>query len=104
MKKPCGIVLIDVGGNMRKEKPKLTIDIDGPDGNVLFMLVKVKGVLLKERRINDYNELKDKVLQSRYPQGIYQMSELVEFIDISASQTLAEKIKQGKIINEQLAK
>ena len=59
-------------------------------------------VLLKERRINDYNELRDKVLQSRYPQGIYQMSELVEFIDISESQTLAEKIKQGKIINEQL--
>lgn len=87
---------------MRKEKPKLAIDIDGPDGNILFMLVKVKGVLLKERRINDYNELRDKVLQSRYPQEIYQMSELVEFIDISESQTLAEKIKQGKIINEQL--
>ena len=88
---------------MRK-KPLVYIDIDGPDGNVLFMLVKVKNILLKERRINDYNELRDKVLQSRYPQGIYQMSELVEFIDISESQTLKEKIKQGKIINEQLNK
>lgn len=85
---------------MRK-KPLVYIDIDGPDGNVLFMLSKVKEALRKERRINDYNELRDKVLQSRYPQGIYQMSELVDFIDISESQTLEEKIKQGKIINEQ---
>ena len=85
---------------MRK-KPLVYIDIDGPDGNVLFMLSKVKEALIKERRINDYNELRDKVLQSRYPQGIYQMSELVDFIDISESQTLEEKIKQGKIINEQ---
>ena len=86
---------------MKREKPKLVIDIDGPDGNVLFMLSKVREALRKERRINDYNELRDKVLQSRYPQGIYQMSELVDFIDISESQTLEEKIKQGKIINEQ---
>ena len=85
---------------MRK-KPLVYIDIDGPDGNVLFMLSKVREALRKERRINDYNELRDKVLQSRYPQGIYQMSELVDFIDISESQTLEEKIKQGKIINEQ---
>ena len=92
------------GGNMKREKPKLVIDIDGPDGNVLFMLSKVREALRKERRINDYNELRDKVLQSRYPQGIYQMSELVEFIDISESQTLKEKIKQGKIIDEQLNK
>ena len=92
------------GGNMKREKPKLVIDIDGPDGNVLFMLSKVREALRKERRINDYNELRDKVLQSRYPQGIYQMSELVEFIDISKSQTLKEKIKQGKIIDEQLNK
>ena len=88
---------------MRK-KPLVYIDIDGPDGNVLFMLSKVREALRKERRINDYNKLRDKVLQSRYPQGIYQMSELVEFIDISESQTLKEKIKQGKIIDEQLNK
>ena len=88
---------------MRK-KPLVYIDIDGPDGNVLFMLSKVREALRKERRINDYNELRDKVLQSRYPQGIYQMSELVEFIDISESKTLKEKIKQGKIIDEQLNK
>ena len=88
---------------MRK-KPLVYIDIDGPDGNVLFMLAKVRDALRKERRINDYNELRDKVLQSRYPQGIYQMSELVEFIDISESQTLKEKIRQGKIIDEQLNK
>lgn len=88
---------------MRK-KPIVYIDIDGPDGNVLFMLSKVKDALRKERRINDYNELRDKVFQSRYPQGIYQMSELVEFIDISDSQTLAEKIKQGKIIDQQYAR
>lgn len=88
---------------MRK-KPLVYIDIDGPDGNVLFMLSKVREALRKERRINDYNELRDKVLQSRYPQGIYQMSKLVEFIDISESQTLKEKIKQGKIIDEQLNK
>lgn len=88
---------------MRK-KPLVYIDIDGPDGNVLFMLSKVREALRKERRINDYNELRDKVLQSRYPQSIYQMSELVEFIDISESQTLKEKIKQGKIIDEQLNK
>ena len=88
---------------MRK-KPLVYIDIDGPDGNVLFMLSKVRDALRKERRINDYNELREKVLQSRYPQGIYQMSELVEFIDISESQTLKEKIKKGKIIDEQLKK
>ena len=29
------------------------------------------------------------------------MSELVEFVDISESQTLAKKIKQGKIIDQQ---
>jgi len=68
------------------------------------MLAKVKDALRKERRINEYNELRDKVLQSKYPQGIYQMSELVEFIDISDSQTLAEKIRQGKIIDQQYAR
>jgi len=88
---------------MRK-KPIVYIDIDGQDGNVIFMLAKVKDALRKERRINEYNELRDKVLQSKYPQGIYQMSELVEFIDISDSQTLAEKIRQGKIIDQQYAR
>lgn len=88
---------------MRK-KPIVYIDIDGQDGNVIFMLAKVKDALRKERRINEYNELRDKVLQSKYPQGIYQMSELVEFIDISDSQTLAEKIRQGKIIDQQHAR
>ena len=88
---------------MRK-KPIVYIDIDGQDGNVIFMLAKVKDALRKERRINEYNELRDKVLQSKYPQGIYQMSELVKFIDISDSQTLAEKIRQGKIIDQQYAR
>ena len=88
---------------MRK-KPIVYIDIDGLDGNVIFMLAKVKDALRKERRINEYNEVRDKVLQSKYPQGIYQMSELVEFIDISDSQTLAEKIRQGKIIDQQYAR
>ena len=48
---------------MRK-KPLVYIDIDGPDGNVLFMLGKVREALRKERRINDYNELREKVLQA----------------------------------------
>lgn len=89
---------------MRNEKPKLCIDIDGPDGNVIFMLYKVGEILRKKRRINEFNELRDKVFQSKYPQGIYLMNEVVELVDISESQTLAEKIRQGKIINEQITR
>lgn len=48
------------------QRPKLYIDITGPDGNIYFILAKVSNIMKKKRRINDFNELRDTVYKGSY--------------------------------------
>ena len=79
-------------------KIEMYIDITGPDGNIYFILGKVCQILKKERRMNDYNELRDKVYQGNYYQALYRINKVVKLIDISQEQLLEEFIKKGKIL------
>ena len=76
------------------------IDITGPDGNIYFILGKVYNLLKKAKRINEYNELRDKIYQGNYYQALYRINKIVKMIDISEAQILADYLKKGKIESE----
>lgn len=87
---------VGIGVLMRK-KLAMYIDITGPDGNIHFILGKVYNILKKEKRINEYNELRDNVYKGNYYQALYRINKVVEMIDISQAQVLDGFIKEGKI-------
>ncbi len=78
------------------QRPKLYIDITGPDGNIYFILAKVSNILKKKRRINDFNELRDTVYKGSYYQALYNINKIIELIDTSREQILESYIMRGK--------
>ena len=84
---------------MRKEI--LAIDFTGPDGNIYFLLGLVSNVLKKQRRITDFNNLRDMVFNSKsYGEALYHINEVVELADTSNTFNLAEHIRNGKLMFE----
>ena len=64
------------------DKPRVTIKSTGPEGNIYFILGKVRDTLRKERRYTDYNDLRDKVLNSKsYKEAIEHIREIVDLVD-----------------------
>lgn len=55
----------------------------GPSGNIYFVLGLVQRELRKQRRINDFNELRDKVLNSKsYDEALSHIREYVDLVDL----------------------
>ena len=79
-----------------KQNLEMYIDITGPDGNMYFMLGKVSQIMRKARRINEFNELRDKIYQGTYYQGLYRINKIIKLIDTSEQQILAEFISRGQ--------
>ena len=78
------------------QRPKLYIDITGPDGNIYCILGKVSNILKEQRRINDFNELRDTVYKGSYCQALYNINKIIELIDTSQEQILESYIMRGK--------
>ena len=57
------------------KREKLFIDITGPDGNIYFILAKVQMIMKKQRRIKDFNELKEKIYKGSYYQALYRINQ-----------------------------
>lgn len=69
---------------MAKEKTKVYFDSRGPSGNIYHILGEVSKALRKERRITEFNELRDKVFSSAsYEDALAVIREHVDLIDKS---------------------
>lgn len=64
------------------KKPKVTIASSGQDGNIFFILAKVREVLRKDQRITDYNNLRDDVMKcGSYEDAIARIRQDVDLVD-----------------------
>ena len=78
------------------EKPKLEIDISGPDGNIYVIMGLVMQILRKQRRYTDWNNLRDAITSSKsYANALREINKVVELVDISADGLLDKYLKEG---------
>ena len=64
-------------------KPTITYRSHGPEGNVFWLLSAAGQALRKQRRINDYNTMRDRVTSSHsYQEALDIMSEYVTLNDL----------------------
>lgn len=65
------------------QKPEVHFESRHESGNVFAILGLVRAALRKQRRINEYNELRDKVLSQAgsYEEALAMMREHVALID-----------------------
>lgn len=62
-------------------KPIIEYDPKGPTGNIYYILAMVRQVLRKQRRINEYNTLWEKVqLSKSYEEALGLIKEVVTLI------------------------
>ncbi len=65
------------------EKPIVEYNSKGASGNIYYILGLVQKALRKQQRINDYNELRDKVFESKsYEQALREISKYVDLVDM----------------------
>lgn len=81
------------------QRTKLRIDITGPDGNIYFLLIKVREILRKQKRINDYNELWEEIQKGSYSRALYLINQVVELVDISETKALTKLLKDNATNN-----
>ena len=63
-------------------KPRIEFSSCGPSGNIYYILGMVREELRKQRRYNDYNELRDKVCSSAsYTEALHHIRDVVELVD-----------------------
>ena len=66
----------------RIPKPTLRFNSSGESGNIFFILGMVAAALHKQRRITDYNNLRDKVIESgSYAEALKEIRRIVDLID-----------------------
>lgn len=64
-------------------KPIVYFNSQGGSGNIYHILGLVQRELRKQRRINDFNELRDKVLNSKsYDEALRHIRKYVDLIDL----------------------
>ena len=65
------------------EKPVITYERRGPSGNIFFILGMCQRELRKQRRINEYNEMWEKVQKSgSYDEALKIIGETVKLIRV----------------------
>ena len=65
---------------MARAKPELHFRSNGPTGNIYAILGNVRNALAKQRRITDYNSLRDAVFASDSYEGA--LSEIRKYVDL----------------------
>lgn len=64
------------------KRPTVRFTSRGPSGNIFHILALVRQVLLKQRRITDYNNLRDRVTSSgSYAAALAEIRRDVDLID-----------------------
>lgn len=67
-------------------KPRVEFHSRGPEGNIYFILGKTRDILRRNRRINDYNDLWERVQKSKsYPAALAEIRKTVELIDLDGA-------------------
>jgi len=65
------------------KKPKVEFHSRGPEGNIFFILAKVRRALQKQSRITDYNNLWERVQQcASYQEALAKIREIVDLEDL----------------------
>lgn len=71
-----------------RKKQVVKYDSRGPSGNIFAILGQVRNILQKQQRINDYNELWDRVNNSEsYEDALKIINEYVNLVDIRSAQS-----------------
>ena len=67
-------------------KPRVEFHSRGPEGNIYFILGKTRDILRRNRRINDYNDLWERVQKSKsYPAALAEIRKTVDLIDLDGA-------------------
>lgn len=63
-------------------KPIVEYDPNGPSGNIYYILAKVRYVLRKQQKIDEYNKLWEKVQDSKsYQEALGLIKEVVKLVE-----------------------
>jgi hypothetical protein len=63
-------------------KPILTYDSRGESGNIFWILAQVRRILQRERRLEEYNGLQDRVFRATsYEKALEEIGKVVELVD-----------------------
>ena len=64
------------------QRPEIRFSSRGPSGNIFHILALVREAMRKQRRIAEYNDLRDRVTSSRsYTEALTEIRKLVDLID-----------------------
>lgn len=64
-------------------KPRVEFHSRGPEGNIYFILGKTRDILRRNRRINDYNDMWERVQKSKsYPAALAEIRKEIDLIDL----------------------
>ncbi len=64
------------------DKPKIMFDSRGESGNIYWILGKVQLAMKKQRRYTEFNELRDRVFESKsYEDALAIIGEYVNLVD-----------------------
>lgn len=67
-------------------KPRVEFHSRGPEGNIYFILGKTRDVLRHERRINDYNDIWERVQKSEsYTAALAEIRKTIDLIDLDGA-------------------
>ncbi len=67
-------------------KPRVEFHSRGPEGNIYFILGKTREALRHERRINDYNDIWERVQKSEsYTAALAEIRKTVDLIDLDGA-------------------
>lgn len=66
--------------------PRVEFHSRGPEGNIYFILGKTRDILRRNRRINDYNDLWERVQKSKsYTAALAEIRKTIDLIDLDGT-------------------
>lgn len=67
-------------------KPRVEFHSRGPEGNIYFILGKIRDALRHERKISDYNDIWERVQKSEsYTAALAEIRKTVDLIDLDGA-------------------
>lgn len=64
------------------QRPEIRFSSSGPSGNIFWILGTVREALRKQRRITEYNDLRDRVTSSgSYTEALAEIRKVVDLVD-----------------------
>lgn len=67
-------------------RPQIEFHSSGPEGNIFYILGKVRDALRKQSRITDYNNLWEKVQNCKsYQEALSEIRQIVDLTDLDGA-------------------